>query len=401
MHPYLQRAQTLLPVNVAPFLCQGDLQRIHTGLGKIWLERGKEAKLNKLDRYADMIQAHEHYIRAIATNPHDILAVQGIAETVAELEFTFPELFPGKVNPYNALSLFTRMREVEPNGFDSNYSHADYLYKRELHKELLLQVQHTAKIFPSYGKIKRASFYSPAMREAIKSGLREAIDNKIMTRSAFFSLSTMYKEEKEYAQAAVYYERGMLERENTITDKNYVNLGSLHLRAGSMDETYQAFTACLRMSPNSHKMIQIIFSRFKKDQNLDGFVTFAKVASTNRNLERPLRLYVAKAHIGLEDFETAKENLHTINRDKPSPEAYYLLAEVARKERDWDAMELSIQRATVLDPKNGRYYKILADALIYQKKYRPAAKYMQKALANDPENTTYRKKLTKIRSYYK
>ena len=95
----------------------------------------------------------------------------------------------------------------------------------------------------------------------------------------------------------------------------------------------------------------------------------------------------------------AKETLNSINAKTPNPEAYYMLAMLARKQNDWDAMELSIQRATVLDPSNGLYFKILADALIYQKKYKPAEEYLQKALINDPENKSYQTKLEKVRSY--
>ncbi len=400
MYPYLKRARELLPDRVVPFLCQGDLQRIHTGLGKIWYERGREAKVNKVDRYADMMQSHEHYIKAIAINPHDILAVQGIAETVAELEFTFPVLFPGKENPYDALPLFERMAQVEPNGLDSNYAHAGYLHKKGFENQLLIQVQHSAKIFPSYGKIKNMPFYASAMREAVKSGLKQAIDENIMVRSAFFSLSRLYEEEEKYAEAAILYKNGMEAQKDANTGKQYFKLGTLFLKSGNLNQAYRTFVVHLGMSPKNDKNIRNIFSSFKKEKKIAEFIEFSKVAQANSIAAASLKLYVARAHIEQNNYEIAKETLQELITQKPSPEAYCLLAEVARKEKDWDVMELSIQKATVLDPRNGKYFSILADALLYQKKYRPAAEYMQKALANDIENKTYRKKLNKIRSYY-
>ncbi len=247
MRPYLVKAKELLPLNVAPFLCRGDLQRIYTGLGKLRYERGKEKVANSSEQYVEMMQSYEHYTKAIAINPHDILAVQGIAETVAELEFLYPVLFPKKKNPYDALHLYKRMVELEPNGFDSNYSYSNYLHRKGLQKELFQQLRNFARIFPSYSYFTRASFYSSNTEEAIVDGLHDAVTAGTMTSSACFSLSIFYEREKDYHSAIDYYQKGMEVQKKRNTDKNHLQLGSLFLQTDDNESAYRKFEASLRM----------------------------------------------------------------------------------------------------------------------------------------------------------
>ena len=100
----------------------------------------------------------EYYEKAVAINPHDILAVLGIAETTAALEFTFSDLFPDKAKHYNAFPFYKRVRIVEPNGVASNYSAARYFHQKRMKKELFAQVQHTAKYILHWENLKKSHF---------------------------------------------------------------------------------------------------------------------------------------------------------------------------------------------------------------------------------------------------
>jgi len=399
MYPYLEKSKDLLPLKTAPFLCQSDLQRIHTGMGKIWYEKGRKARLNKIDLYAEMKQSLAHYKKAIAINPHDILAVQGIAETMAAaLEFAFNDLFPDKENKYNALPFFNRVSTVEPNGFESNYSAARYLYKKGFKKELLAQVQHTAKIYPSYGSLKKEAFFSLETREAVKKGFEQAIKEKIMPWAAFFSLSALAETDKAFLDSADYYKKGLDFQRTEASAKNHLKLGGLLLKADKQNQAFLEFTAGLKKSSTPSKHLGTIYYYFKRQKNLSGFVEFAAFAQTHKIGSEKLSLYAAQAQIAQKLFEPARQTLKSINAKNANSQAYYLLAQLARKEKDWDAMELSIQKATVLEPGNSKYFSILADALRYQKKYKSAAEYMEKAIKNDSENQQYKSKLKKIQS---
>ena len=62
-------------------------------------------------------------------------------------------------------------------------------------------------------------------------------------------------------------------------------------------------------------------------------------------------------------------------------------------------MEIHIQKATRLARTNSKYFNLLADSLVYQKKYDSAAEYLLHALEHDPDNEYYKAKLARIRSY--
>ena len=47
-----------------------------------------------------------------------------------------------------------------------------------------------------------------------------------------------------------------------------------------------------------------------------------------------------------------------VNENRPNAGAYYWLARIAEIEKDWDAMEVNTQKATVLEPKNKHYYNM-------------------------------------------
>jgi tetratricopeptide (TPR) repeat protein len=57
----------------------------------------------------------------------------------------------------------------------------------------------------------------------------------------------------------------------------------------------------------------------------------------------------------LQQYRKSQRILMDLNRQTPTADAYYWLARIAEKEKDWDQMELNIQKATVLDPSNINY----------------------------------------------
>ena len=63
----------------------------------------------------------------------------------------------------------------------------------------------------------------------------------------------------------------------------------------------------------------------------------------------------ARYLIDLKQYRKAQRILTDLNRRIPDAEAYYWLARIDEIEKDFDAMELHIQKATVLDPSNMNY----------------------------------------------
>ena len=65
----------------------------------------------------------------------------------------------------------------------------------------------------------------------------------------------------------------------------------------------------------------------------------------------------------LTPYHQAQRILKELNQERPTAEACYWLARIAEKKKDWDSMELAIQKATVLDPENSRYHLIFSKVL--------------------------------------
>jgi tetratricopeptide (TPR) repeat protein len=63
----------------------------------------------------------------------------------------------------------------------------------------------------------------------------------------------------------------------------------------------------------------------------------------------------ARYLIKLKQYQRAQRLLSDLIKQSPDAEAYFWLARISEIEKDDDAMELNIQKATVLDPSNIKY----------------------------------------------
>ena len=65
----------------------------------------------------------------------------------------------------------------------------------------------------------------------------------------------------------------------------------------------------------------------------------------------------------MKQYRRAQRILTDLNKQNPNAEAYYWLARISETEKDFDAMELQIQKATVLDPSNMNYRQMFLGLL--------------------------------------
>lgn len=89
---------------------------------------------------------------------------------------------------------------------------------------------------------------------------------------------------------------------------------------------------------------------------------------------------LARIHMDMKQYDRAEEILKGMIASKPDPEAHALVAEIARRQKDWDEMEVSAQQAVRLDQDNAGHYYTLARSLYYQKKYERAEKEISSAI---------------------
>jgi tetratricopeptide (TPR) repeat protein len=91
-------------------------------------------------------------------------------------------------------------------------------------------------------------------------------------------------------------------------------------------------------------------------------------------LSYQIDILLARCLIDLNRYNKACQILIDLNQKEPTAEAYYWLARIAQIEKDWDAMELAIQKATVLEPKNSHYHFLFSRLLKQIKKLERAEK---------------------------
>jgi tetratricopeptide (TPR) repeat protein len=96
----------------------------------------------------------------------------------------------------------------------------------------------------------------------------------------------------------------------------------------------------------------------------------------------------------LKQYDRSRRILEELIADEPIAEAYYWLAQVARKEEDWDRMERAIQKATVVEPENHNYRRIFFNLLKRKKKFESAELQLDLIInhSNRPSANLYNEK---------
>jgi len=346
---------------------QPDDYSIQKDLGKVWLKLG-ELAAEPEEASERMQKAKDFYVRAARLNPLDAEAVYGLAKGEASLELLYRHLHPGtEENPYHALPYFKEAIRLRPNGILYSYALARYLYQQKQTDDLLATVRELARIYPpAYHYLRREAFWSPSVKEACKNGLEDAVRDDISPRDALMGISQMMGADKIWVEAMTRYQDALAHRSFENHAGNYIHMGSLCLKNGSIEEAETAFFDALRMSRSKEKILERIYPLYKR--YTEERLRFYRRVITLFELSHRMDILMARALIDLKRHQEAKDILESLNRRVPHAEAYYWLARIAEREKDWDVMELAIQKATVLDPKNRHYRKVFSDLLRHLKK---------------------------------
>jgi len=327
-------------------------------------------------------QSKDYYLKAVQLNPLDSETVYGLARGEERLESLYKQMYPDKKEiPYNPLPYFKEAVRLRPNGISYNYALTSYLYKQGNEKEFLETVQRLVRIYPNaYYYLKREKFWSPEVRNICKKGIEEATDKGISVREAYIILSSITAEDKEWRTAISYYQKAMREKTFENNTGNYIILGSLYLKDGQSENAEICFFHGLKISKSKEKDLARIYPIYKNENQSERFCQFYQEITRHFILSYQSDILLARALTDLKKYQDAKEILNQLNQKEPYAEAYYWLARIAELEQDWDSMELAIQKATVLDPKNRTYHQVFANVLRRLKKYDRANKEAQLAV---------------------
>jgi tetratricopeptide (TPR) repeat protein len=326
------------------------------GLAEVLLNRGmNEKSAQEAFYYAQ--NAKDEYVHASFYNPMDAEIAYGLAGAENRLELLYQTLHSEeKNNPYDALPYFEKAIRLRPNSITFHYAMARYLYQHGDKKALLKTVRAMARIYPPvYDYLKKEPFWSSQLGEAIKSGLLDAIDQRFSTTSAHENMAFLLEEDKEWDKAIFHYQKALELKKDNISAEDYMNLGRLCLENSRIKDAQLNFIKGLYVSPSVEKTFSVIGRIFRDTNHIDEYYTFYQETNARFILSPEMHITSARFLIELKQYRRAKRILKGVNLREPNAEAYYWLARISEIEKDFDAMELQIQKATVLDPSNMNY----------------------------------------------
>jgi tetratricopeptide (TPR) repeat protein len=233
---------------------------------------------------------------------------------------------------------------------------------------------------PIYFSLKKTDLWSPSLKKPVKQGLEAAVAQKIALREAFHAFSSILSEEKNWEGALTYCQKAMQIQTFENKPRDYLRLGLLYLRNDKSQEAASAFARGMHMSRERSRDFETIYGYYKELGRPDQFHSFYQQVSHYFRLPYEAQILKARSLIDQEQYTLAKQILKNLNQQEPHAESYYWLARIGEKEQDYDAMELAIQKATVLDPKNSRYHLLFSKALRYVKKFDRAEREARLAL---------------------
>jgi len=351
---HFEKASHSLP---GDYTIQKELGKTYSKLAG--LQPGTREKLSLIR------QAQEHYLEAFRLNPLDAETAYALARGEERLEELTRRLHPEKKDTeYDALPYFREAIRLRPNGITYRYALARYLYRHGEQLELTLVAKTLARVYPhSCWYLRKEAFWSPAIAEACKVGLREAIDAKISVREAHENMSYLLAEEKKWDGAIFHYAEAM--RHNSINTGagDYIKLGRLYLKNGQIEAAEVNFLKGLDISTEREGDLERLYGIYKGEGRFDELYRFYKKAGSRYVGSSRMDILLARSLIDLKQYNRARRILEEINLKESTAEAYYWLAHIAGKEKDRDSMELAIQKATVLDPSNSLYHLIFSQVL--------------------------------------
>jgi tetratricopeptide (TPR) repeat protein len=319
-------------------------------------------------------KSKDAYLRAREISPLDASSAYGLARTESRLEDLYRRGNPGDTDiPYDPMPYFAEAIRLSPNDVRAYYALARYLHRQQRTDELLETIRKMGRIYPlSYPSVTKEAFWGPLFKDAFRSGLEDAVREGISPRSAHEALSALLAEDEKWTEAIIHSRQALESQGGRKAAKDLFHLGRLYLKNGQLVEAESAFLKGMQLSRNVDKDLEGLHRLYQREGHSKDIQSLHREVGRRFSLSPQTDILLARALMDLKQFREARQILETMTRSRPSAETYYWLARVGEKEQDWDAMELAIQKATVLDPANTRYHQVFAGLLKRLGKYQQA-----------------------------
>lgn len=352
---------------------------IHGTSSKIWKALGHAYHFQATstpfkDVFTVVAQAKKTYLKAADLNPLDAQIFFRLAIEETRLKRLHVYLGQaGQVNPYTPLPFFQKAIQLSPNNVSYHYALANFFYTENKTASLMATITNLGRIYPKiYDKLKKEPFWNIESARAFKKGIKSAIDEKISLQDANLTMSYLFADEKNWTKAIQYYQVGMEYQKGENVSWNFDRLGRLYVNDGKYKKAIGLFHQALLLSQEKENYLSNLYWFYKKKDIVAEYISLLKDVKNNFNSFPKIELLLARSLMDIKKYNKAKQLLVELNKKKPLAESYHLLAKMAEKEKDWNSMELSFQKATVLEPENYLYHYAFSKALKRLKKYNRA-----------------------------
>jgi len=362
----LQKAAVLLPDD---FLIHNELGNLYYKLGSSDQESNK--KLQILGR------AKEHFQEALRLHPLDARSAYGLARTEILIEKI--NYLSGRVSSLlkeaSAMSALEQAIALRPASTIYRLAYARYLYLHDEETKFMAEMHNIGRLQPSmHGALRGQSFWSPAARQEFFSGVKEAIVQGVTPRQSLLAASELMAEGKNWTEAINYRQQGMSVQSSLNRAVDFIRLGFMYLMADNHDEALGNFFQALSISNDIERDIIAIMQVCKNAERPDSLLLFYQKAGKLYGHSADMDIAAARYLFELKQNEQAKVILQEANSRRRTGAAYYLLSRIAEVEEDWDGFELTIQKATLHDPRNAGYHLRFSQVLNRLQKYDRAEK---------------------------
>jgi tetratricopeptide (TPR) repeat protein len=194
------------------------------------------------------------------------------------------------------------------------------------------------------------------------------------SEQAHMALYALLVDEEDWAGAISHYQKALTHRETGAQSGDYLQLGRRYLENGQLEDAEENFLAALALSADRERDLEGLYRAYRTKGYSEEFYEFYKRVRRTFSRSANMDILFARSLIDLEQHDQAQQILEGLNQKEPHAEAYYWLFRIAQKQNDPDNMELSIQKATVLEPDSSQYHLLFSQVLTRAKKLDRAEK---------------------------
>jgi tetratricopeptide (TPR) repeat protein len=360
----LERAVRLQPGDAALRLALGEI------LEQIGGARPQGEALAMAQRARMQFEAAAHL------SPSDYTARYALARAVERLaQLGEPQAGDPVLELRHAVAL-------APRNVRLRYALARSLHRHGPSAEVPAAAADLVRLYPPIAaRLRGEGFWTPAARSAALDALRERIDAGGADAATHFAAAALHQENSDPAAAARHYERALVLEGSAPASHRLLQLGGLLLEAGDIPRAEERFLQAIETSAQPERELADITGRLKRAGRIDRALALYQEAEQRRLIPENGGLQLARVLLELGQLPEARALLEKVNRRRPDPEAWTLLARIAEREADWDAMELAAQKAAMLDASRPEAHLLFAQALVRLKKWERAETELDLALA--------------------